>query len=127
MGIFDEIIGHVIDLNFVTHESMIKAALLWQIEEYQLGNGVFKSYLHGIHTSHIQLGNAFRSQGVFINGNIPGNAYMFAFMVSEGSLTQNGLRIHPDEMVVLTDKDKIDYTASTDTSDFTIVFQKSNT
>ena len=124
MGIFDELIGHVIDLNFVSHDEMIKAALLWQIEEYQLGNGDFRSYLNGIHTSHIQLGNAFRSQGVFVKGNIPGNAYMFAFMDSEGALTQNGVRIHPDEMVVLTDKDKIDFTTSTETIDFTIVIQK---
>ena len=62
MGAFDALLGHVIDLNFVTHESMIEAALLWQIEEFQFDNGTFKGSINAVHTSHIQIAYTSRSK-----------------------------------------------------------------
>ncbi len=51
----DEWKGHVIDLNFLSHEEVIRESLLWDIEEYQLENGPYIGQLNVIHTSHIQL------------------------------------------------------------------------
>ena len=124
MGAFDALLGHVIDLNFITHEAMIEAALLWNLEEYQLDNGPFRGILHGIHTSHIQLGSASRSNGVFIKGYAPPNTYLFVSVKSEGKITHNGLRVYRDELIVLTEKDQLDFTASSFFSDVTIAVDK---
>lgn len=124
MGAFDKLCGHIIDLNFTTHQSMIEAALLWNLKEYQLGKGTFKGYINAIHTSHIQLGQSYRSNGVLIKGDIPKNTYMFAIIESEGCITHNGLSVHPDELIILTEDDNIDYTASSSVSDITIAIDR---
>ena len=63
----DEWNGHVIDLNFLSHEEVIRESLLWDIEEYQLENGPYIGRLHVVHTSHIQLAYTFNSTGTFQN------------------------------------------------------------
>lgn len=85
----DGLLGHVINLNFISHTAMTKAALLWQLEEYQLENGPFKGFIHAIHTSHIQLAYSLRSHGIFHKGKIPEDAYVFASIWSKGLLTHN--------------------------------------
>ncbi len=124
MGAFDALLGHVIDLNFNTHESMIEAALLWQIEEYQFDNGTFKGAINAIHTSHIQMAYTSRSNGIFIKGKTPKNAYMFASIESEGKITHNGLRVYPDELVVLNDEDQLDFIVSSAVNDVSIAIDK---
>ena len=42
MSVFEELLGYVIGLKFTTHEAMIEAALLWELDEYQFDNGTFK-------------------------------------------------------------------------------------
>ena len=120
----DGLLGHVIDLNFTSHNAMTEACLLWHLEEYQLENGPFTGFIHAIHTSHIQLAYSFHSHGVFQKGKTPKNAYLLASPESEGPLTHNGLRLDTDELLVLTDEDEIDYTASTAVGVITWVVEK---
>jgi len=124
MAVFDELLGHVIDLNFVTHEAMIEAALLWQIEEYQFDNGIFKGSIDAVHTSHIQIAYTSRSNGIFIKGKTPKNAYLFASIESEGKITHNGLSVYTDELVVLNDEDQLDFTVSSAVNDVSIAIDK---
>ncbi len=125
MGAFDKLLGHVIDLKFNTHEAMIEAALLWKFEEYQLDNGLFKGSIDAIHTSHIQIAHTYRSNGIFIKGKTPKNAYLFASVESEeGNITHNGLRVYSDELVVLTENDELDFTVSTAFNDVSIAIDK---
>jgi len=124
MGAFDALLGHVIDLNFVTHEAMIEAALLWQIEEYQFDNGTFKGSINAVHTSHIQIAYTTRSNGIFIKGKTPQNAYLFASIESEGKITHNGLSVYEDELVVLNDEDQLDFIVSSAVNDVSIAIDK---
>ena len=124
MGVFDTLLGHVIDLNFVTHEAMIEAALLWQIEEYQFDNGSFKGSINAVHTSHIQIAYTSRSNGIFIKGKTPKNAYLFASVESVGKMTHNGLSIYTDELVVLTENDQLDFIVSSAVNDVSIAIDK---
>jgi len=124
MGAFEELLGHVVDLEFVTHEAMIKAALHWELEEYQLDSGVFRGYINAVHTSHIQIANTFRSNGIFLKGKTPRNAYLFASVKSEGCMTHNGLSILEDELVVLDEKDTLDFVVSSAVNDVTIAIDK---
>ena len=78
MSAFKELLGHVIDLEFTTHEAMIVAALQWQLEEYQLDSGSFKGSINAVHTSHIQIANTKRTNGVCVKGKTPDNVYLFA-------------------------------------------------
>jgi AraC-like DNA-binding protein len=120
----DKLCGHVIETFFVSHEDMVKASLLWQLEEYRLENGPTTGYLHAVHTSHIQVGYSSRSRGVFYKGKTPKNAYVFGSVESDGFITHNGLRIYPDELVVLNDKDEMDYTTSSAAEILTFVIEK---
>ena len=120
----DEWNGHVIDLNFLSHEEVIRESLLWDIEEYQLENGPYIGQLHVIHTSHIQLAYTFNSTGTFQKGKTPKNAYLFCDSESDGLLTHNGLRFDTDELIVLDDNDEIDYTASDAADIITIAVEK---
>jgi len=124
MTAFEELLGHVIDVDFDTHQSMIEAALCWQLEEYQLDSGSFSGYIHAVHTQHIQIANTFRSNGVFVKGNTPKNVYLFAAGESEGNLTHNGLKVFNDELVVLSDTDQLDFVLSASTDDVTITVDK---
>jgi len=124
MGSFDALIGHVIDLNFSSHGSMIEAALLWQLEEYQFDNGSFNGSIKAVHTSNIQIANTFRSNGIFLKGKTPQNAYLFASAESEGRMTHNGLSIFEDELVVLTENDQLDFIVSSTFRDVTIAIDK---
>jgi len=124
MGAFDALLGHVIDLNFVTHEAMIEAALLWQIEEYQFDNGTFKGSINAVHTSHIQIAYTSRSNGIFIKGKTPKNAYLFASIESEGKIAHNGLSVYVDELVVLNDEDQLDFIVSSAVNDVSIAIDK---
>ncbi len=120
----DEYVGHVIDLNFLSHEEVIRESLLWDIEEYQLENGPYIGCLNVIHTSHIQLAYTFNSTGIFQKGKTPKNAYLFCDSESDGLLTHNGLRFDTDELIVLDDNDEIDYTASDAADIITIAVEK---
>lgn len=120
----DEWNGHVIDLNFLSHEEITRESLLWDIEEYQLENGPFIGHLHVVHTSHIQLAYTFNSTGTFQKGKTPKNAYLFGDSESDGFLTHNGLRLDADELIVLDDNDDIDHTASTAVGYITIAVEK---
>ena len=124
MGAFDALLGHVIDLNFVTHEAMIEAAVLWQIEEYQFDNGTFSGSINAVHTSHIQIAYTSRSNGIFIKGKTPQNAYLFASIESEGKITHNGLSVYADELVVLNDEDQLDFIVSSAVNDVSIAIDK---
>ncbi|HEY9129621.1 MAG TPA: AraC family transcriptional regulator [Sulfurovum sp.] len=125
MGVFEKLIGHVIHLEFDTHESMIEAALCWQLEEYQLDSGSFRGSINAVHTLHIQIGNTFRSNGVFVKGKTPKNSYLFASVMSpQGKMTHNGLSILEDELVVLKDTDQLDFTVSSSVDDITIAIDK---
>jgi len=124
MGTFEALLGHVIDLEFDTHEAMIEAALLWQIEEYQLDSGTFKGSMNAIHTSHIQMAYTSRANGIFIKGNTPKNAYMFASVATQGKMTHNGLKIYGDELVVLTEDDNLDFIVSSAVDDVCIAIDK---
>ena len=124
MGAFDALLGHVIDLNFTTHEAMIEAALLWQIEEYQFDNGTFKGSIEAVHTSHIQIAYTSRSNGIFIKGKTPKNAYLFASIESEGKIAHNGLSVYVDELVVLNDEDQLDFIVSSAVNDVSIAIDK---
>jgi len=124
MGTFDALLGHVIDLNFNTHEAMIEAALLWQIEEYQFDNGTFDGAINAVHTSHIQIAHTSRSNGIFIKGKTPKNAYLFASIESEGKITHNGLSIYEDELVVLNDEDQLDFIVSSAVNDVSVAIDK---
>ncbi len=112
------LVGHVVDQNFITHEDMVKASILWDMEEYRLENGPIFGHLHAIHTSHIQFAHSSRSCGVFKKGKTPNNAYVLASVETDGLFTHNGLSVTSDELLVLTEEDNVDYTAS---SAFTIV------
>jgi len=120
----DEWIGHVIDLNFLSHEEVIRESLLWNVEEYQLENGPYIGRLKVVHTSHIQLADTFNSTGTFQKGKTPKNAYLFCDSESDGLLTHNGLRFDTDELIVLDDNDEIDYTASAAADIITIAVEK---
>ena len=124
MGTFDRVVGHIIDLNFTTHEAMIEAALLWQIEEYQLDSGTFEGSMKAIHTSHIQLADTSRTNGIFIKGKTPKNAYMFASVATQGKMTHNGLKIYEDELVVLAEDDDLDFIVSSAVDDVCITIDK---
>jgi len=125
MGVFEKLIGHVIDLEFDTHESMIEAALCWQLEEYQLDRGSFRGSINAVHTLHIQIGSTFRSNGVFVKGKTPKNSYLFASVISpQGKMTHNGISILEDELVVLTETDQLDFTVSSSVNDMTIAIDK---
>ena len=124
MGTFEELLGHVIDLDFVTHESMIEAASFWKLEEYQFDNGSFKGSINAVHTLNIQIANTIRSNGIFIKGDTPKNTYMFASIESKGKKTQNGLSIFDDELVVLTENDQLDYIVSSAVNDVSIAIDK---
>jgi len=124
MGAFDALLGHVIDLTFNTHEAMIEAAVLWQIEEYQFDNGTFKGSIEAVHTSHIQIAYTTRSNGIFIKGKTPKNAYLFASIKSEGKITHNGLSVYTDELVVLNDEDELDFVVSSAVNDVSIAIDK---
>ena len=124
MSTFESSLGYVINLDFDTHESMIEAALHWNFEEYQFGRGPFNAYINAIHTLNIQLANTFRSNGIFIKGKTPKNAYMFAYVKSKGKKTHNGLSILEDELVVLTENDQLDYIVSSTVEDVTIAINK---
>jgi len=124
MGTFENLLGHIIDLEFTTHESMINAALLWDLEEYQLDSGSFKGTMNAVHTLHTQIASTFRSNGVFIKGEIPKNSYLFASVESEGKITHNGLNILEDELIVLNENDQVDFTASSAVNDMTIAIDK---
>jgi len=124
MAAFDALLGHIIDLNFNTHEAMIEAALLWQIEEYQFDNGTFKGSINAVHSSHIQIAYTSRSNGIFIKGKTPKNAYLFASIESEGKITHNGLTVYTDELVVLNDKDELDFIVSSSVNDVSIAIDK---
>jgi len=124
MAAFDALLGHIIDLNFNTHEAMIEAALLWQIEEYQFDHGTFEGSINAVHTSHIQIAYTSRSNGIFIKGKTPKNAYLFASIESEGKITHNGLSVYTDELVVLTDEDQLDFIVSSAVNDVSIAIDK---
>ncbi len=124
MAAFDALLGHVIDLNFSTHEAMIEAALLWQIEEYQFDNGIFEGSIDAVHTSHIQIAYATRTNGIFVKGKTPKNAYLFASIESNGKVTHNGLSVYKDELVVLNDEDELDFVVSSAVNDVSISIDK---
>ena len=124
MSVFQELLGHVISLEFETHESMIDAALQWQIEEYQLDSGTFKGTINAIHTSHIQVGSTSRSNGVFIKGSSPKNTYLFASVETKGNMTHNGVTILDDELVFLNDVDQLDFIVSSAADDVTIAVDR---
>ena len=124
MSVFKELLGYVIDLKFDTHESMIEAALHWHIEEYQLDSGSFTGTMNAVHTSHIQIANTCRSNGVFIKGNIPPNTYLFASVKTQGHMTHNGLPILDDELIVLDSNDELDFIVSSAVDDVTIAIDK---
>jgi len=125
MSVFEKLIGNVINLEFDTHESMIEAALCWQLEEYQLDRGSFRGSINAVHTLHIQIGSTFRSNGVFVKGKTPKNSYLFASVMSpKGKMTHNGLSILEDELVVLTNTDELDFTVSSSVDDMTIAIDK---
>jgi len=124
MSIFEPFVGHVIDLEFDTHEAMIEAALQWQLEEYQLDRGSFSGYIKIVHTIHTQIANTFRSNGVFVKGNTPPNVYLFASGESEGKITHNGMNVLDDELVVLTDTDQLDFILSSSVDDVIVAVDK---
>lgn len=124
MGTFEKLLGHVIDLKFNTHEAMIEAALLWQLEEYQLDSGSFSGYIKIVHTIHTQIANTFRSNGVFVKGYTPPNVYLFASGESEGKMTHNGMNALDDELVVLSDTDQLDFILSSSVDDVIIAVDK---
>jgi AraC-like DNA-binding protein len=124
VGVFDKLVGHVIDLDFNTHEAMIEAALLWNIEEYQLDIGPFVGILKGIHTAHIQIGNASRSNGVLIKGSTPKNCYMFATVHADDKKTHNGLTIYDEELIILNESDQLDFTVNSSFNDMTVAIDK---
>lgn len=124
MDTFKALLGHVIDLKFTTHEAMIEAALLWNLEEYQLDKGSFKGSLSAIHTSHMQIANVIRSNGFFAKGEIPKNTYVLTSVESEGKMTHNGLSVDSDEVILLTKNDQIDFIVSSAENDVTIAIDK---
>ncbi len=132
MNRFEASLGHVINLDFDTHESMIDAALDWSLEEYQLDSGRFKGTINAVHTLNIQIASTFRSGGVFVKGNIPKNTYLFVSAESEGNITHNGLSMIEDELIVLNENelvvlnmhDQLDFTASSAVNDVTIAIDR---
>ncbi|WP_373033168.1 helix-turn-helix domain-containing protein [Sulfurovum sp.] len=124
MNRFEASLGHVINLDFDTHESMIDAALHWSLEEYQLDSGRFKGTINAVHTLNIQIASTFRSSGVFVKGNIPKNTYLFASAESKGKITHNGLSINENELIVLNENDQLDFTSSSAVNDVTIAIDK---
>jgi len=125
MGVFDELIGHVVDVSFNTHEEMFEAALRWNMEEFQLNEGFFQGAITGTHTSHIQMAHTRRSGGVLIKGKSPRNCYLFSSSESaEGKITHNGLSVHTDELLVLAEKDEVDFTVSSAFTDVTFSIDK---
>lgn len=124
MSTFENLLGHVVDLEFNTHEAMIEAALQWQLEEYQLDNGSFRGYIKIVHTIHTQIANTYRSNGVFVKGNTPPNVYLFASGESEGKMTHNGMNVLDDELVILTDTDQLDFILSSSVDDVIVAVDK---
>lgn len=124
MGAFDTLCGNVTNLTFNSHQEMIEAALLWQVQEYQLSNGSFNGSIQTIHTSHIQMATVIRSKGFFVKGRIPKRTYTFTSVVSEGRTTHNGLIVHPDELILLTRNDDIDFTVSSTEDEVSIAIDK---
>lgn len=124
MGAFDTLCGDVTNLTFHSHQEMIEAALLWQVQEFQLANGAFSGSIQTIHTSHIQMATVIRSKGFFVKGRIPKKTYTFTSVASEGKATHNGLIVHPDELILLTRNDDIDFTVSSSEDEVTIAIDK---
>jgi len=124
MGAFDTLCGDVTNLTFHSHQEMIELALLWQVQEFQLSNGSFSGSIQTIHTSHIQMASVIRSKGFFVKGRIPRKTYTFTSVVSEGKTTHNGLIVHPDELILLTRNDDIDFIVSSSEDEVTLAIDK---
>ena len=120
----EKILGFVIDVNFSSHEEMSEMSKLWELEQIQIEKGSFKGSLHGVHTPHIQLSKAIRSHGVIVKGKTPENSYTFSYVNGIGEITHNGLPLTSNELLVLDDNDKVDFTANGSSYDITIAIDK---
>ena len=120
----EEILGFVIDVNFSSHEEMSEMSKLWKLEQIQKEKGSFKGSLHGVHTPHIQLTKSIRSHGVIVKGKTPENSYTFSYVNGIGEITHNGLPLTSNELLVLDDNDKVDFTSNGSSYDVTIAIDK---
>lgn len=120
----EEILGFIMDVSFSSHEEMSEMSKLWELEQIQIEKGPFKGSLHGIHTPHIQLSISLRSHGVMVKGKTPENSYIFSYVNGIGEITHNGLPLTSNELLILDDNDKVDFTAKGSSYDVTIAIDK---
>lgn len=120
--------GFTVDLPDLDMEMMQHYAKMWHVEHSQLGKGVFEGSLLGVHTPRIQLGISHFSQKIMTQGDFPDGCIVLGYF-SNGSLKdpvinfQNRI-ISPNEIIILTKGDELDFLTYTAVNFYTIVIEE---
>jgi AraC-like DNA-binding protein len=104
--------GLIVDLPRLNIEMMQFYAKMWNVEHKQIGKGVFRGSLFGIHTPRIQLGISHFSRAIMTKGSFPERCIVIYSCANRSEndpvFNFHNRTVAENEVVVLTKDDTLD-------------------
>lgn len=105
--------GYIIDYSDLNMEMVQHHSKKWNLVHEQMGKGEFQAKITVIHTPRIQLASNHYSTGLLTRGDIPkGSILLHSYIPSNIQYTVQNKPVSPNELVVMTQGDKIDRMSS---------------
>jgi AraC-like DNA-binding protein len=118
----------IIDLPQLNIEKMQHYSTMWDIEHTQFTKGMFEGSLLGVHTPRIQMGVSHFSHAIMTQGSFPAGCivlfYFSARSSKDPSCNFHDRRIAPNEVVILTENDTLDFLTYITAELHTVVIEK---
>jgi AraC family ethanolamine operon transcriptional activator len=105
--------GLTIDYSDLSMEMVQHYSKKWNLEHTQIGKGVFRGKITVVHTPRIQLAANSYTTGLLTRGDIPkGCILLHSYIQNDIQYTVQNKSILPNELVVMTERDKVDRMSS---------------